>query len=136
MTQKAVVKKLLSGGVAEIEVQRQSACGHDCSKCGGCGTPTERITAQAVNRAHAQVGEVVTIEGDNKQVFGAAAIVYTVPLVLFFVMYALLRMIGGAEGMAIGGGILGFTLGIAGAVAYNHRVRRMGMIPFVIIKRS
>ncbi len=136
MTQKAVVKKLLSGGIAEIEVQRQSACSGDCSKCGGCGTPTERITAQAVNRVHAQVGEIVTIEGDNKQVFGAAAIVYTVPLVLFFVLYALLRATGGAEGMAIGGGIVGFALGIAGAIVYNHRVHRKGMAPFVIIKRS
>ena len=136
MTQKAVVKKLLTDGLAEIEVQRQSACGHDCASCGGCGAPTERIQAKAVNEAGAEVGEIVTIEGKNKEVFGAALIVYTVPLVLFIALYALARVLGQGEGVAATTGIAGFIIGILVAVAYNHSVKRRGMTPFVIIRRS
>lgn len=136
MTQKAVVKKLLANNIAEIEVQRQSACGHDCSKCGGCGAPTERIQAQAVNQAGARVGETVTIEGDNKEVFSAAAVVYAVPLVLFFALYAAAKLMQAGEGIAALCGIIGFIAGVAMAVLYNRRVRRRGMAPFVIIKRS
>lgn len=136
MTQKAVVKKLLTDGLAEVEVQRQSACGHDCASCGGCGAPTERIQAKALNEIGAEVGEIVTIEGKNKEVFGAALIVYTVPLVLFIALYALARMLGQGEGVAAVVGIAGFIIGILVAVAYNHSVKSRGMTPFVIIKRS
>ncbi|WP_227104340.1 SoxR reducing system RseC family protein [Intestinibacillus massiliensis] len=136
MTQKAVVKKLLPGGLAEIEVQRQSACGHDCASCGGCGAPTERIQASAVNRAGAQVGETVTIEGDNKAVFRAAIMVYAVPLILFIALYAAARVLGQGEGVAALAGVAGFVVGILIAIAYNHQVKSRGATPFVIIKRS
>ena len=33
MQQTATVTKLLSGNQAELTVHRQTACGHDCSKC-------------------------------------------------------------------------------------------------------
>lgn len=136
MIQKAVVKRLLTGELAEIEVQRQGACGHDCAKCGGCGAPMERIQAQAVNKIGALAGETVTIEGDSKQVLGAAAIVYAIPIVLFFVGFALMRILGQGEAVAAAIGIVGFCLGIFGAVRYNHFMHRRGMTPFVIIKRS
>lgn len=136
MTQKAVVKKLLENGLAEVEVQRQSACGHDCATCGGGCAPTERIKANAVNDLGAQVGEVVTIEGKNRTVYGAALIVYTVPLILFIALYALARVLGQGEGVAAAAGIIGFIVGILIAVAYNHSVKRKGGTPFVIVKRS
>ena len=59
MIQKAVVKKILDENHAQIEVQRQSACGHDCEKCGGCGAPTERVQATAINSVAAKVGDIV-----------------------------------------------------------------------------
>lgn len=136
MTQKAIVKKLLPNGLAEIEVTRQSACGHDCSKCGGCGTPTERIGAQAVNRVGAQPGETVTIEGDNKAVYRAAVIVYLLPLVLFFALYAAAKLLNVGEGPAALLGVAGFVLGVLIAIGYNRRVRAQGACAFTIVKRS
>lgn len=136
MTQKAVVKRLLANNMAEIEVQRQSACGHDCSKCGGCGTPTERIQAKANNYIGAQVGETVTIKGDNKTVFRAAAIVYTLPIILFFVFYAAAKMFGSSESMGVFAGIIGFVASVIAAIIYNRNMNRNGETPFVIIKRS
>lgn len=134
MTQTAVVKRLLEDGLAEVEVQRQSACGHDCASCGGCGAKLNRLTTQAINRAGAQIGDVVTIAGDTKEVFGIAAIVYAVPFLLFFTLYGLLALAGQGEGMCAAGGILGFVLGILGAIGYNQRVRVRGVTPYVIVR--
>ena len=85
MTQQGTIKKLLPDGMAEIEVTRRSACGHDCAKCGGCGgLETQTLYVTARNRAKADVGERVLIEGETGQVLGLAVLVYVLPIVLFF----------------------------------------------------
>lgn len=134
MIQKAVVKKLLDRGYAQIEVQRQSACGHDCAKCGGCGAPLERIQAVARNKVHAQVGDVVTIEGESKEIMRMAAVVYALPLVLFFVFFVVASLCGISEGLAGGLGCLGLVVGSVAAVLYNKKVKKNGGTPFTIIK--
>lgn len=136
MVQKAVVKKILDKHHAEIEVQRQSACGHDCAKCGGCGAPTERIQAVAVNSVQAGVGEIVTVEGSSKQILGMAAIVYTMPLILFFVFYGICAAFHMAEGASILIGALGFSLGIFLAIRRNHQMKKSGEIVFTIVKKG
>lgn len=136
MIQKAVVKKILDETHAEIEVQRQSACGHDCSKCGGCGTPTERIKATAVNSVQAQVGEIVTVEGSSKQILGMAAIVYSIPLILFFICYGICAAFGFAEGFSIIAGIIGFVIGILLAIRHNQQVKSSGKFVFTIVKKG
>ena len=136
MIQKAVVKKILDETHAEIEVQRQSACGHDCYKCGGCGTPTERIKATAVNSVQAQVGEIVTVEGSSKQILGMAAIVYSIPLILFFVCYGICAAFGFAEGFSIIAGIAGFVIGILLAIRHNQQVKSSGKFVFTIVKKG
>ena len=88
MTQQGTIKKLLPNGLAEVEVTRRSACGHDCAKCGGCGgLETQTLYVTARNHAHASVGDRVLLEGETKQVLGFAVLVYLLPLVLFFVGY-------------------------------------------------
>lgn len=136
MIQKAVVKKILDETHAEIEVQRQSACGHDCSKCGGCGTPTERIKATAVNSVQAQVGEIVTVEGSSKQILSMAAIVYSIPLILFFVFYGICAAFSFAEGFSIIAGIAGFVIGILLAIRHNQQVKSSGKFIFTIVKKG
>ena len=136
MIQKAVVKKILDETHAELEVQRQSACGHDCSKCGGCGTPTERIKATAVNSVQAQVGEIVTVEGSSKQILGMAAIVYSIPLILFFVFYGICAAFGFAEGFSIIAGLAGFVIGILLAIRHNQQVKSSGKFIFTIVKKG
>ena len=88
VTQQGTIKKLLPNGLAEVEVTRRSACGHDCAKCGGCGgLETQTLYVTARNHAHASVGDRVLLEGETKQVLGFAVLVYLLPLVLFFVGY-------------------------------------------------
>ncbi len=136
MVQKAVVKKILDRQHAEIEVQRQSACGHDCAKCGGCGAPTERIQAVADNLVQADVGDIVTVEGSSKQILGMAAVVYTMPLILFFVFYGVCVAMHMTEGMSILAGVAGFVLGILLAIRRNHQMKKSGEIVFTIVKKG
>lgn len=138
MTQNAVVKRLLPNGKAEVEVTRQSACGHDCAKCGGGCTEmvSGPILAEAVNQIGAQPNERVVIEGEFKQLMGLAAIVYAVPLVLFFACFALGSLLRQGEGLAAALGILGFVLGVLFAIQYNKRYKERGTMVFTIISRT
>ncbi len=132
MTQQGKIRKLLPNGMAEIEVTRRSACGHDCAKCGGCGgAETQTLYVVARNRAGAQTGERVLIEGETKRVLGLAALVYLLPLALFFIGYAL----GSAAGFpALGGGLL-FAAGILCACVYSRRMTENNDAPYEITKR-
>ncbi len=136
MTQQGTIKKLLPDGMAEIEVTRRSACGHDCAKCGGCGgLETQTLYVTARNRAKADVGERVLIEGETGQVLGLAMLVYVLPIVLFFVGYALGSVLfTGAAAGALGGGVL-FVLGILGAIWYSRRMKARNEVPYEITKR-
>ncbi len=136
MQQTGIVTKILPKQLAEIEVVRQSACGHDCSKCGGgCLEVSGRITAQAHNPIGAAVGDRVQIEGETKKVFRAALIVYIVPFVLLFLAYGLANVHGFSENMSILCGAGGFVLGVLLSIAYNHKIHREQSIVFVITKR-
>ncbi len=138
MTQNAVVKRLLPNGKAEVEVTRQSACGHDCAKCGGGCTEmvSGPILAEAVNAIGAQPNERVVIEGEFRQLMGLAAIVYAVPLVLFFGLFAVGSLFGLGEGGAAALGIAGFVLGVVSAIQYNKRYKERGTMVFTIVSRA
>ena len=114
MTQQGTIKKLLPNGLAEVEVTRRSACGHDCAKCGGCGgLETQTLYVTARNHAHASVGDRVLLEGETRQVLGFAVLVYLLPLVLFFVGY------GVGAGMKLGGGLSALIGGVLFAKLMN-----------------
>lgn len=134
--QKAKVTRLLEGGRAEVAVRRQSACGHDCSKCGGgCSElmvePEVRVVAE--NAAGARMGDTVTVESDTANVLGAAALVYLVPFLLFFAGYFLCGLLLKApEGLCIAAGAAGFVSGFAAAWLADRRQRGRRRIRFKI----
>ena len=134
MLQKAIVKRMIDDIHVEIEVQRQSACSGKCGSCGGCGAPQERIKAVAQNTVNAKIGDIVTIEGENAQILRMAAIVYTLPLVLFFVFFIAASIGGLGEGLAGGIGCLGIAAGALIAVGYNKKVKKTNQSPFTIVK--
>lgn len=118
MQQNAIVTELLPNNIARLQIQRQTACGHDCSKCGGCGEMyTAPIFVEVKNQIHAEVGDLVKVEGSSKNVLGLAAIVYVIPFVLFFVFYA----IAAAMRSSIPGvfAMIGLALGILGAKLFS-----------------
>ena len=82
--------------MAEVEVTRRSACGHDCAKCGGCGgLETQTLYVTAFNGVAAQVGDRVLLEGETGRVLGIAVLVYLLPVVLFFIGYGAGSVLGG-----------------------------------------
>mgnify|MGYP002581510206 FL=1 len=73
MTQNAVVTKLISRHVAEVEVERGTACGGTCESCEACVFQS-RIRAEALNKVSALPGQKVVIESKTSDVLGAAAL--------------------------------------------------------------
>lgn len=135
MVQTAKVTRLLPGGRAEVAVKRQSACGHDCSQCGGgCSemmvSPTVAVVAD--NLVNAQPGDTVTVESATGKVLGAAALVYLVPFALFFLGYFLGSLVRLPEGAAIAAGAAGFAGGLALAILLDRRMRKTRGITFRI----
>ena len=100
MTQNAVVTKLISRHVAEVEVERGTACGGTCESCEACVFQS-RIRAEALNKVSALPGQKVVIESKTSDVLGAAALLYLVPFVLLFLGYAI--------GSALGWGAMSCT---------------------------
>ena len=116
-------------GTAQVLLVRESACSGDCHKCSGCGAAKQTMMITAQNPIGAPVGSVVTIQSESAPVLKAAAVLYMLPLVLFFPGYIL-----GAELWQLGGlvGGLAFALGIAGAVLYDRLVMKKKQTVYTI----
>ena len=78
---------------------------------------TKPITVIADNSIGADIGDTVVITGSSKQVLGLATVVYVIPIVLFFVLYAI-AAVAALPIPELWGGV-GFFLGIAGALLMN-----------------
>ena len=100
MTQDAVVTRLLPNNMAEVAVARTTACGGSCGSCESCIFQGE-IKTLARNRIGAKPGQRVVIESRSSKIFGAAALVYIMPIALFILGYALASLAGAAEGVCV-----------------------------------
>lgn len=133
MQQNAVVKELLPGNRARLLVQRQTACGHDCSKCGGCGEMyTKPIFLEVPNSIQAKVGDVVKVEGSSKNVLGLAAVVYVIPFILFFLLYGIAASMGsGIPGVF---GVIGLAIGLLCAKLVNDYYNKHSKTVYVMTR--
>ena len=100
MTQEAVVTRLLPNGMAEVAVARTTACGGNCGSCESCMFQSE-LRVQARNLIQAKPGQQVTIESKSSRIFGAAILVYVMPLLFFLGGYTLAAVFGAMEGIRI-----------------------------------
>ena len=117
MEQLVRVKETYDDGTALVLLVRESACSGDCHKCSGCGAAKETLLVTAQNPIRAAKGDLVSIRSESGPVLKAAAVLYMMPLVLFFLGYAL------GDALAIAGalmGTVGFALGIGLVVAYDR----------------
>ena len=129
MEQIVRVKALLADGRAQVLHIRESACSGDCHKCSGCGAAKEAILLEADNPIGAAVGDFVTVSAASGPVLRAAAVLYMMPLLLFFLGYALGAVCWG-RGTLAGG--LAFVLGIGLVVAYDRRVAARNQAVYTI----
>lgn len=126
MTQIATVKRLVGETSAEVLVRRQSACGHDCASCGGCGPDSAaQVTAVAENELGARPGDTVQVESESGRVLGMAAALYLVPLVLLFVGYFIASGVFRLEeGPSMAVGIACLVISFAANYLLDRRARR------------
>ena len=129
MEQIVRVKRVTDDGRAEVLHIRESACSGDCHKCSGCGAAKEAIVLVADNPIGAAVGDFVKISSDSGPVLRGAAVLYMMPLGLFFLGYALGAVAWGRGGLA---GCLAFVLGIALAVLYDRRMAAKNQTVYTI----
>ena len=129
MEQIVRVRRLLDNGNAEVVHVRESACSGDCHKCGGCGAAKEAVIFTARNAIHARPGELVRVESSTAPVLKAAAVLYVLPLILFFLGYYLGTLPGSYGAL---GGCLGFLLGMAIVIAYDRLVARKANLTYTI----
>ena len=119
MEQMVRVKETFPDGTATVLLVRESACSGDCHKCSGCGAAEETMVLTVSNPIGAAAGDMVRIEAPSAPVLAAAAVMYLVPLGLFFGGYLLGEVLWKRGGLL---GCLAFGLGIAGAVCYDRLV--------------
>ena len=119
MEQRVKVVSTSPDGTAKVIHLRESACSGDCHKCSGCGAVQQAMLLSVQNPLGAKPGQMVTISASSGPVLAAAAILYLVPLVLFFVGYLAGEMIF-VQGMLWGG--IAFALAICFAVLYDRLV--------------
>ncbi len=133
MTQDAVVTRVLPNDMAEVAVARATACGGNCGSCESCIFQSE-IKTLAKNRIGAKPGQKVVIASASSKVFGAALLVYIMPLVLFIAAYAVAAFAGAGEGLRIGVSFLGLSLGAAILVLSQRLKSNKEPITFEIIR--
>ncbi|MBQ6720247.1 MAG: SoxR reducing system RseC family protein [Oscillospiraceae bacterium] len=121
MEQIVRIREVYPNGTAQVICIRESACSGDCHKCSGCGAAKEAILLTADNPIGAGTGDLVTLRSETAPVLKAAAVLYMMPLVLFFAGYAL------AAALHISGalcGSLAFVLSIVLIVLYDRRMAK------------
>jgi len=132
MTQIATVMSLPEPGLAEVTVNRQTACGHDCENCAGCGAQGCSVTVRARTDIPVVPGDRVEIYSDNR-VLGIAALVYLVPLVLFLTCYLIPTFLSESLRYVCGG--VGFLLGLLAVIGFDRRARKLRAITYEIARK-
>ena len=130
MEQLVRVRKVHDNGTATVMHVRESACSGDCHKCSGCGAAKETIVLEAKNPIGAKTGDLVKIESESGPVLKAAAVLYLMPLIMFFAGYAL----GALWNLGALVGCLSFALSICLVVIYDRRVAQRRETVYTITK--
>ena len=134
MTQIATVERILDSGHAEISVPRKSACGHDCEECAGCGVTGAAVHAKALNPIGALPGQKVVVESSTKKMLRIVALVYLIPVALFFLGYLAAMAATASVAVQYTAAAAGFILGILGAISYDRRLRARGGLSFTTVR--
>ena len=113
MLQKAVVLKTFPDNTAELSVQRQSACGGNCSGCEGCSFRENVIRIIADNNVSACPGQTVIVETRSRLIFRYAVLVYILPVLFLVAGYVLADLLGFPESVCVLLGFLCLLIGTA-----------------------
>ena len=130
MEQLVRVKSCGTDGTADVICIRESACSGDCHKCSGCGAAQETIVFTAINSIGARPGDLVYVRSGSGPVLMGAAVLYMMPLVLFFLGYFAADSLWGLGAL---GGCAAFVLGICGVVLYDRLIAKKQNTVYTIV---
>lgn len=135
MIQAAVVKRIVSSGVAEVSLMRQLECGLSCKSCEGCPQkPKDEILALAENVPGAVVGDVVEVESNSGSAIGIAALVYLVPCLFLILGYLLGAWLELGEGLCVMLAFLSLFVGFVPALLLNRTIVKRDKPEFTILR--
>ena len=132
MTQDAIVFRRLANNMAEVVVTRTTACGSNCGNCESCIFQSE-IKTVARNLIDAGPGQRVVIESKSSRIYGAALMVYIVPMILALAGYIIAYALGAAEGLCILFTFIGLGLGAVLLVVTQRKKMSTDPITFDIV---
>lgn len=132
MTNEGVVTKLLPHSMAEVAVARSTACGGNCGSCEACAFQNTLKTV-AANKVGALPGQRVVVETSSSVIFGAAALVYIMPLLFFIAGYAAASLLGASEGICVLASFLALGLS-AVIIVLSQRRKKNKNIKFDIVE--
>ena len=133
MTQDAIVYRRLANNMAEVVVTRSTACGSNCGNCESCIFQSE-IKTVARNLINAGPGQRVVIESKSSRIYGAALMVYILPMVLALAGYFITYAFGAGEGLCILSSFIGLGLGALILVVSQRKKMAKDPITFDIIE--
>lgn len=116
MKNSGLVKEKL-GNKVTISMYKESACSH-CNKCSDSAKIANDFTFIS-NGEDIKVGDIVTFEMEDNQVFKAAMVVYIFPLIVMFLAYFTAAKIGLSEGECIGSSFGGLIIAFMGIFFYD-----------------
>ena len=127
MQTRAVVVAI-DGIFATVESERKSAC-DGCHKAeeGGCSVCSlmggdRKIATKALNTAHAQVGDVVTIESKTTRMLGYALLVFILPIVVALLSWGIASQFTANSAISTAFAFAGFVLSLCGVALYSKKI--------------
>ena len=129
MEQLVRVRETFDDGTALVIHIRESACSGDCHKCSGCGAAKETVLLMAKNPIGARRGDLVKLESATGPVLKAAAVMYMIPMVLFFAGYFAGDALWQRGALT---GCLAFAAGISLAVLYDRKIGKTDKCEYTI----
>ena len=129
MEQLVRVRQTHEDGTATVLCIRESACSGDCHKCSGCGAAKETVLLKAKNPISARRGDLVKLESATGPVLKAAAVMYMIPMVLFFAGYFAGDALWQRGALT---GCLAFAAGISLAVLYDRKIGKTDKCEYTI----
>ena len=129
MEQLVRVRETFDDGTALAIHVRESACSGDCHKCSGCGAAKETVLLKAKNPIGARRGDLVKLESATGPVLKAAAVMYMIPMLLFFAGYFAGDALWQRGTLT---GCLSFVAAIGLAVLYDRKIGKTDKCEYTI----
>lgn len=119
MRENGIVKSVC-GNTCTVAVKRKTACGENCASCGANCAGGVHI-CECKNGMGAAPGDRVVIESDTGSILKAAFLIYILPLLCFFIPYAIADACGTDAVLSVFAALLCTSAAVIYSVMYSKK---------------